>query len=283
MVRKLLQKGVWILHVILFVSTLFSVQTLAHGVPLTYSHYIVVDYREERMVLLYTIFFNEDIIKTEYKKYDTNDDKVVDESETSRVYEALVKDKLKMNYETTTLAPLSIKSFNSFDTISDLAYPFISFTIDFGPATLPQTPTKFSIKNNLRLPIEDYQEIHYEFNPATLTVKNIDYFDDFTLNSLLKQGATTLADQAQIASQNANVKSTLLAPTDASGIKKGQQNPTVSDPNLDPNRKNPKQNAEPAKSSQPSNTWVSLNWLWLLILPIMGGVWYGHRKELRKK
>ncbi len=265
----------------LFVS-LLSVQNHAHGIPLTYSHYIVVDYREGRMVLLYTIFLNEDILKDEYKKYDTNDDKVVDEAETSRVYETLVKDKMEITFSETKLVPLSIRSFNSYETISDLAYPFISFTVDFGPATLPQTPEKFQIKSRLRLPIEDYQEIHYEFNPATLTVKNIDYYDDYTLNSLLKQGTTTLADQAQIASQNANVKSTLLAPTDAAGIKKGQQNPTVPDPNLDANRKNPKPSIESVEKQSQSFPF-SLNWFWLLVLPIIGGIWYGYRKESGKK
>jgi hypothetical protein len=191
-----------------------SLPASAHGIPLDFSHYIVVDYKEGRLSMIYNIFFAQNKITENYQRFDENKDGVIDEVETTKLLDG-VKEKMKFTVEKTTLTPFSISNVNTLAQVSDLAYPFVQFTIDFGPIEIPKQTTKFSAINKFRLPIEDYQEIHFEFIPSRLTTSNIDYYDDYTINGKIKEGQSPTS---QVASQDPKTNSTLLSPSLASTL-----------------------------------------------------------------
>jgi hypothetical protein len=259
------------LSIFLLISALIlpnSLPASAHGIPLDFSHYIVVDYKEGRLSMIYNIFFAQNKITENYQRFDENKNGIIDEAETAKLYEG-VKDKMKFTVEKTTLTPLSISNANTLAQVSDLAYPFVQFTIDFGPIEIPKQTTKFSAINKFRLPIEDYQEIHFEFIPSRLTTTNIDYYDDYTINGKIKEGQSPTT---QIASQDPKTNSTLLSPSLASTIKKGQENPTVADPNLDPTR---------IKNTQ-TNTTISYNWWYVGFAILVLGGWFLYKRFFSK-
>jgi hypothetical protein len=244
----------------------------AHGIPLDFSHYIVVDYKEGRLSMIYNIFFAQNKITENYQRFDENKDGIVDATETAKLFDG-VKDKMKFIVEKTTLTPLSISNANTLAQVSDLAYPFVQFTIDFGPIDIPQQTTKFSATNKYRLPIEDYQEIHFEFIPSHLSTSNIDYYDDYTINGKIKEGQSPTS---QVASQDPKTNSTLLSPSLASTIKKGEENPTVADPNLDPARTK----TTPENSS--AIVTISYNWWYVGFAVLVLGGWFLYKRFFSK-
>jgi hypothetical protein len=263
------------LSIFLLTLALITPNTLpatAHGIPLDFSHYVVVDYKDGRLSMIYNIFFAQNKITENYQRFDENKDGVIDQIESAKLFEG-VKDKMKFTVEKTTLTPLSISNVNTLAQVSDLAYPFVQFTIDFGPIEIPKQTTKFSATNKYRLPIEDYQEIHFEFIPSRLTTSNIDYYDDYTINGKIKEGAST---NTQIASQDPKTNSSLLSPSLASTIKKGQENPTVVDPNLDPTR-----TKSPSEKPLPLPT-VSYNWWYVGFAVVVLGVWLLYKRFFSK-
>jgi hypothetical protein len=265
-------KALSIFLLIIGIITPNTLPTSAHGIPLDFSHYIVVDYKDGRLSMIYNIFFAQTKITENYQRFDENKDGVIDETETAKLFDG-VKDKMKFMVEKTTLTPLSISNVNTLAQVSDLAYPFVQFTIDFGPIEIPKQTTKFSATNKYRLPIETYQEIHFEFIPSRLTTSNIDYYDDYTINGKIKEG---VGGTTQIASQDSKTNSTLLSPAQASTIKKGQENPTVADPNLDPARtKTPQTNISPLPS-------ISYNWWYVGFAVLVLGSWLLYKRLFSK-
>jgi hypothetical protein len=218
------------LAAVLLAQNLLVVPARAHGIPLNFSHYIVVDHKNGNLEMIYNIFFASDVLKANYERFDTDKNGTVEEVESNNIFEQ-IKTKMTFRIDDQVVTPRSISKPSTLAQVSDLAYPFFQFFLDFGPISVPDKNSKFTLTNRFRLDIEDYQEVHFEFISVNLTTNNIDYYDDFTINGQIKKRAGE-AGANQITGQNPESNSTILSPSQSAGIKKGEEKPTVPDPNL---------------------------------------------------
>jgi hypothetical protein len=239
---------------VLLAQNLLGVPARAHGIPLNFSHYIVVDHKNGYLEMIYNIFFAGDVLKANYERFDTDKNGTVEEVESNNIFEQ-IKTKMTFRIGDQVVTPRSISKPNTLAQVSDLAYPFFQFFIDFGPISVPDKNSKFTLTNRFRLDIEDYQEVHYEFISVNLTTNNIDYYDDFTINGQIKKRAGEAAN------------STLLSPSQSAGIKKGEEKPTVPDPNL-----NSARTQKPAPKADQNSIRFSYNWWYIAAAAtVLGG------------